>query len=160
MEAMMLRRLTLIALLAIALAIPAAAQQVMSEQEARQVAESVLKSWNKAIQEKDAAGLAAQYTEDYVKVEPPPGGTMWGRATMEKNWSENFTGRYLPDPDTLLQVRPISNDAIWVVSMWSGTYNGPKGPEHPKGINGRVYVRDGSTWKIRMESAGYGPPSS
>jgi uncharacterized protein (TIGR02246 family) len=146
----MLRWLTMVILLSIVPMLPAAAQQTMSEQDARRVAESALDSWNKAFAARDPAGLADQYTEDYVFVGPPPAETMSGRAAMVKNWEKHFPA-YVPDPDTLVAVRPISNNAVWVVFTWAGTYNGPKGPEHYKGLTSRVYVKDGDAWKIRME---------
>ncbi len=159
----MLRSLVLTSALTVALALPAAAQQAISEQEARQVAQSALEFWNKAFAARDAARLAAQYTEDYVMVGPPgwpkaPDGTMSGRATMEKNWSDNFMA-YAPNPDTLVQVSPIGRDAIWVVFTWSGIYNSPKGPEQEKGLTARVYVRDGDGWKIRKEMWNSAAPS-
>jgi ketosteroid isomerase-like protein len=138
---------------------PAGAQQAMSQQEAQHVAASALEAWNKAFAARDPAGLAAQYTEDYVENNPPPDGTTAsGRAWMEKHWAANFEGGYSPDPNILLDARPIDSDAIWVVMGWSGTHKDPKRPEHPKGLNTRVYVKDGNVWKIRMESWGYAYP--
>ena len=159
----MLRWITLLSALTVGLALPAAAQQAISEQEARQVAQSALEAWNKAFAAKDAAGLAAQYTEDYVMNGPTgvpeaPDGMMSGRATMEKHWAGALKG-YAPDPDTLVQVSPLGRDAVWVVLTWSGTANGPKGAEHYSGRTARVYVRDGDTWKIRREMWNNAAPS-
>jgi ketosteroid isomerase-like protein len=83
----MLIRTARLALVPIALALPASAQQRMSDQQARQVAEGALSSWNQAFRAKDPAGLAAQYTNDYVMIGPPPEGSMSGRAAMEKHWA-------------------------------------------------------------------------
>ena len=57
----MLRPFTIIPIVAIALAMPAAAQHV-SDQDARQAGESVVQAFNKAALAKDAAGLAALYS--------------------------------------------------------------------------------------------------
>jgi uncharacterized protein (TIGR02246 family) len=154
MEVAMLTRIATLTLVPIALTLPAAAQQNMSDQEARQIVEQALSSWNKGFQAKDPAGLAAQYTEDYVMIGPPPEGSVSGRATMEKHWAGAFKV-YSPNPDTLVDVKPIANDVIWAVFEWSGTSNGPKGPEHEKGRTARIYVRDGGKWKVRAELWNY-----
>lgn len=107
------------ALLPIALALPAAAQPAMFEQQAQQTAVSALAAWKQAFQARDAAALAAPYTEDAVLIEPRPGGAMSGKPAMVKNWAAHFPA-YVPDPDTLFAVRPISSDAIWGVFGWSG----------------------------------------
>jgi len=137
------------------LALPAVAQS-LTDQEARHVAETVVDSRNKAFAARDPAELAAQYPEDYVIVGPPgwppaPGGTMSGRATIEKLWTGNFKA-YSPNPDTLIDVRKVGNDAVWVAVVWGGLYNGANGPEQEKGTASRVYVRNGDTWKIWMET--------
>ena len=81
----MLRRAAMMALPSIALGLPAAAQQAITDQEARQITGNILEAWNKAFQARDPIALAAQYTEDYVFVGPPPAGAMSGRAAMIKN---------------------------------------------------------------------------
>jgi ketosteroid isomerase-like protein len=149
-EGTMLLRVAIMTLVPLTLAVPAIAQQAMSDQDAHQIAHNALGSWNKAIQARDAAGLASQYTENYVMIGPPSEGSISGRANMEKHWAGLFKA-YSPNPDTLVQVIPVSNDVIWAVFGWSGTYNGPKGPVYPKGLTSRVYVRDGNTWEVRAE---------
>ena len=158
----MLRTIALVTSLMIATSMPTAAQQALSEQDARQIAQSVVETWNKAFAAKDAAGLAAQYTEDYIMFGPPraheaPDGMMSGRASMEQHWSGALKG-YTPDPDRIVQVSPLGRDAVWVVLTWSGTANGPKG-EHYSGTTARVYVRDGDNWKIRREMWNNAAPS-
>ena len=59
----------------------------------------------------------------------------------------------------LFLVKPIGKDAIWVIFEWSGTYHGPKRPQHYSGRDARVYVRDGDGWRVRMEIWNSGSPS-
>jgi ketosteroid isomerase-like protein len=58
-----------LALLTVCLAIPAAAQQP-SEQQVRPAIERLLETWDAAANRKDAAAVAALYTEDAVRVTP------------------------------------------------------------------------------------------
>jgi len=132
-----------------ALAPPAAAQS-MTGQEAHQVAETALAAWNKAFAAKDSVALANLCTEDVVFFKPPPKSVLNGREATAKNWANEMKG-YDPDPYSLVDARPIDKDTIWVVYAWSGTYMGPKGPEHPSGQGARIYVRDGDTWKVHLE---------
>ena len=66
---------------------PAAAQHV-SDQDARQAGESVVQAHNKASQAKDAAGLAALYSEDATDITPD--GAIFGRAAIQKKYAEDF----------------------------------------------------------------------
>ncbi len=56
-------------LLTVCLAIPAAAQQP-SEQQVRPAIEKLLETWDAAANRKAAAGVAALYTEDAMRVTP------------------------------------------------------------------------------------------
>lgn len=134
--------------LMIGLAMPACAQRI-SEQEANQAARSVAEAFVKALQEKDAARAAALFTEDAIRVVAE--GLQIGRSEIEKVLRKTF-GAYTPEFDKVDRVSAIDNDVIGSVSSFAGTYNGPKGPEAVKGYATFIYVRDGNTWKIRMEA--------
>jgi uncharacterized protein (TIGR02246 family) len=126
---------------------PASAEQ-LTDREASKIAEHVLEAWNKGFRDKDAAALGAQYIEDTNEVGPQE--TLVGRAAIIKDWEGNWKN-YAPNPDELVEVRAVGDDAVWVALRWSGILQGPKGPENLRGLTARVYVRDGDSWKIRSE---------
>jgi uncharacterized protein (TIGR02246 family) len=144
----MTRFLAIVPVLAMGIAVSAAAQQV-SELDAQQAGQSVLDAWNKTYQQKDAAGHAALFTEDAIRVTPQ--GLMSGRAAIERAAAEAFKD-YTPDPSTLEQVNMIGNGVMLRAGTWSGTYHGPNGPVHLKGYWSDTDVRDGNTWRIRQET--------
>ncbi len=132
----------------IGLAMPACAQRI-SEQEADQAAKSVAEVFDKALHEKDAPGAAALFTQNAIRVMAE--GSQIGRSDIEKAFRGLFKV-YTPKFDKTERVTVIDNDVIGSVSSFAGTYNGPKGPEAVKGYATFIYVRDGNTWKIRMET--------
>jgi ketosteroid isomerase-like protein len=93
----MTRFLVIVPVLAMGLAASAAAQQV-SEQDAQQAGRSVLDAWNKTFQQKDAAGHAALFTEDAIRVTPH--GLISGRAAIESEAAAGFKD-YTPIPARL-----------------------------------------------------------
>jgi hypothetical protein len=144
-EDLMLRSLAIVPGLAIALALPAEAQQ-LTEQNARKIAEQLLQLDNKAWQDKSAAEEAALYAEDGIRVYPK--GTLLGRAAVEKWFSAPMTATdWVQDPSTLDQVKVVSDNVIIFTGGWSGTWTGPKGPEVYKGRWAPTVVRDGDSWK-------------
>ncbi|MBV8457779.1 MAG: SgcJ/EcaC family oxidoreductase, partial [Acetobacteraceae bacterium] len=107
----MFRLLVIIPALAVALAIPAAAQQ-LTEHEARQVAQGIVDKFDIAAKAKDAAGIAALYTDDAVRVNPN-GDMLLGRSAIEKFEVKLFQS-FTEDPLKINQIKVISNDAIVV----------------------------------------------
>ena len=101
----MLRFFTIVPIVAIGLAMPAAAQHV-SDQDARQAGESVVQAFNKASQAKDAAGLAALYSEDATYITPD--GPIFGRAAIQKLYAEDFKS-VTPEPAKLDRVIMIGD---------------------------------------------------
>jgi uncharacterized protein (TIGR02246 family) len=130
--------------LMIGLAMPACAQQI-SEEEANQAAKGVAESFVKALHEKDAAGAAGLFTENAIRVVGK--GPQIGRSEIEKALRGAFKA-YTPEFDRVDQVTVIDNHVIGSVSSFAGTYNG----QAIKGHATFIYVRDGNTWKIRMEA--------
>lgn len=134
-------------LLAIGLATPAAAQQ-LSEQDARKIVQNIVDTWEKAAQMKDAAAIAALYTEDTVRVTPD--GILYGRAAVEKNLAEGlkvFSNIKLK----LDQVHIVNGATILSAGMWSGTLQTPNGAVPANGFWGVTDVKDGSTWKASLD---------
>ncbi|MBV9747641.1 MAG: nuclear transport factor 2 family protein [Acetobacteraceae bacterium] len=150
----MMRLLTLMPTLAMSFAFPAVAQQI-SAQDAQHVAQSITDAANKASQQKDAAGLAALFTDDAVFVTPQ--GIIYGRADIEKHKAEALGPAYTPEPGKIEQAMPIGN-AVLLAGTWSGTYHASSGPVHLTGYWSAAIVRDGDAWKIRQETYNSTPP--
>lgn len=137
-----------------ALAMPAAAQQ-LSEQEARAAVQSIVDVWVNAAQKKDAAAIAALYTEKSMQV--TPNGILYGRAAIEKNLEEGlkaFSGVSIK----LDQVHVLGNGAIEATGTWAGILQSPNGPVSVNGYWGATDVRDGSTWKADLDVYNMTPP--
>ncbi len=144
----MLRVFSIVPIVSIGLAMPAAAQHV-SDQDARQAGESVVQAFNKASQAKDAAGLAALYSEDATFIRPD--GPIFGRAAIQKLFAEDLKS-ITPEPAKLDRVIMIGDTVRLRTGSWSGVFQSPNGPMHVKGYWTTTDVRDGDTWKIRMET--------
>ena len=144
----MLRSVTITLVLIVGLVLPAAAQQT-SDQDARLAGEDSLRAYNKGLLEHDATALAALYTEDAVIF--TTNGPISGRPAIEKALADTFK-RYRPDPSKLERVVAVANDAMVRGGSWSGTFQGVGAPVHLRGFWTTTDVRDGSTWKIRMET--------
>jgi uncharacterized protein (TIGR02246 family) len=144
----MLRSFMFMPILAIGLAMPAAAQHV-SDQDARQAGESVVQAFNKASQAKDAAGLAALYSEDATYITPD--GPVFGRAAIQKLYEEDWKS-VTEEPAKLDRVIMLGDTVRSRTGSWSGVFHSPGGPVHVKGYWTTTDVRDGDTWKIRLET--------
>ncbi len=137
----------LASILVAAFAMPAAAQQ-LSEQEARTAVQSTIDVWVNAAQKKDAAAIAALYTEKSMRVTPD--GILYGRAAIQKNLEEGlkvFGGISIK----LDQVRVLGNAAIEATGTWAGILQSPNGPVPVNGYWGVTDVRDGDTWKADLD---------
>jgi len=134
-----------VALLMVCLAIPAAAQQ-RSEQQVRAAIERLLETWDTAANRKDAAAVAALYTEDAMRVTPR--GISYGRAAIEKDLAETFkaTSNFA---DKVEKVQVVGEVAL-VTATWSARVQSKDGPIQARGFWGGVYVRDGDAWKTRL----------
>jgi uncharacterized protein (TIGR02246 family) len=141
----MFRSLVIIPALVFALAIPAAAQQ-LTQQDARQMVQQGADNFYKLFKAKDAAGIAARYTDDAVRISGN-GTVSLGRAAIEKFYTKAVQS-FDEDPLKIIQVKVISNDTIVVFGAWSGLYHGENGPTHEGGRFANTEVRVGDTWKI------------
>ena len=144
----MLRVFTIVPIVAIGLAMPAVAQHV-SDQDARQAGEAVVQAFNKASQAGDAAGLAALYSEDATYITPD--GPLFGRAAIQKLYEEDLKS-VTPEPAKLDRVIMLGDTVRSRTGSWSGIFHSPDGPVHVKGYWTTTDVRDGDTWKIRVET--------
>jgi len=104
----------------------------------------------------DAAAVAECYTWDAVIVTPQ--GPVYGRDAIE-NWCADQLERWHPknhidkvDPDSLRLIG-TAGDAVWANGEWSETIQDPNGgPIEVKGYWSSVHVREGDTWKIRLDT--------
>ncbi len=87
---------------------PTVAEQI-SQQDADQVAKSVNEPFNEALHAKDAARIAALYTENAVRVAPE--GPQFGRAEVEKTWMRGFKV-YDPGFVKVERVAVIGHDVV------------------------------------------------
>jgi uncharacterized protein (TIGR02246 family) len=145
----MLRSLTIVPIVAIGLSMPAMAQH-LSDRDAWQAGESVVQAFNRASQAKDAVGLAALYSEDVIYVTPD--GPIYGRAAVQEQYAADFKSFTL-EPSKLDRVAMIGDTVRVRNGSWSGVFQGPDGPVHLKGYWSTTDVREGGTWKIRMETS-------
>jgi uncharacterized protein (TIGR02246 family) len=104
---------------------------------------------SEAFTNKDAAAVAALFTEDGVLVAPD--GMFSGRQAIEKR----YEGTFQRWPLTLFNdlrdchLKAIDN-AVWSFGEWAGTLQGETGLEFVKGYFSAIYVREDDVWKIRM----------
>ena len=149
----MLRSLVIVPMLVVGLAAPAAAQQI-SEQEARQVVEKAVASFDNALRSKDVAKSAAVFTEYAVRV--TPGGPIVGRPAIEKDLTEAFKV-YSHDGSKVNQVMVI-NGMIFANGSYGGKIQGSNEPSQIKGYWSNTWLLDGGTWKMRMDAFNQTPP--
>ena len=149
-EVMVMHLFVIVPVLAMGLAVPAAA-----EQDVQQIGQSVLDAWNKATQQKDVVGRSALYAEDAIKVTPE--GLISGRAAIQKSDTEEFK-TFTQEPSKLERVIMLGNEIMLSVGTWRGTYSSPDGPVSMKCYWSDISVRDGNTWKSRLETYNVTPP--
>ena len=146
--------------LAISFAAPAFAQQ--KDAAASQIDEQIVKKFDEAFNNSDAAAVAALYTEDAVQVTPQ--GPVFGREAIEKLFTGIFhQGHYSNHLNKDDQGSPhmigTAGDEVWRTGEWSFTVQGKSGdPIKLKGYWSAINVREGDTWKIQMLTFNVTPP--
>jgi len=104
---------------------------------------------SEAFTNKDAAAVAALFTEDAVLVAPD--GIFSGRKAIEKRYEDTFQQwpfTVFNDPRDW-SLKAIDN-AVWSFGEWWGTLQGQTGPVFVNGYFSTIYVREGDAWKMRM----------
>jgi ketosteroid isomerase-like protein len=155
----MKRRLVVpLAVLAISFALPTFAQQnaMVPDQQVIQQLVVLGQKIKEAVANNDAAALAALYTWAAIIVTPQ--GPVYGRDAIE-NWNADKLERLHPknhidkvDPDSLRLIG-TAGDAVWANGEWSETIQDSNGgPIEVKGYWSNIYVREGDTWKIRLDT--------
>jgi uncharacterized protein (TIGR02246 family) len=112
--------------------------------------------YHEAYANNDAAALAACYTWDAIIVTPQ--GPVYGRDAIE-NWYADELERRHPknhvdkvDPDSVRLIG-TAGDTVWANGEWRETSQDPNGGLiEGKGYWSSIYVREGDTWKIRLDT--------
>jgi ketosteroid isomerase-like protein len=122
--------------------------------ELRQQLLALAKKFDEAINNNDAAAVAALYTEDAVLVTDH--GSLYGRAAIEKEYADLFQKVHFSNWVTTYDPsspHPIggTGDEMWENGEWSVTIQDPNsGPKQRKGFDSSIAVREGSSWKKRL----------
>jgi uncharacterized protein (TIGR02246 family) len=149
--------------LAISFTLPTFAQQKdTSDPQLREALVAFNKQVDEALNNNDAHALAGLFTEDAVFVTDQ--GPILGRQAIEKWYTDLFqTMHFSNHSGTIDQDSPHSmataDSGIWATGGWTVTVKGKDfGPVEAKGYYGAIYVREGDTWKKRMETWNLTPP--
>ena len=122
--------------------------------------EPITSKYEEAVNNNDAAAVAAFFTEDAIWVTPT--GPLYGRQAIEKQVAEWFKGARCSnhidkrDPNSPRIVGTADN--ITSSGEWSQTWQAPGGkPVQLKGYWSAIETRVGDDWKIRMLTANTTP---
>jgi ketosteroid isomerase-like protein len=151
---MKMRSVVALAGLAISFALPAFAQQ--KDTAASQIDEQIVKKFDEAFNNGDAAAVAALYTEDAILV--PDTGPVYGREAIEKYWAGLFKKFHVSNqadkaaPDSPHTIGTAGNEA-WSHGQWKVTLQGQDGkPFDLTGNWTEIYRREGDTWKRQLDT--------
>src|SRR3954452_4716239 len=135
--------------LAIGLVVPALAQNKTGKCTGPQDACQQLVDFNQAqmvaFNKKDAAAVAALYTEDAVFVTEGP--ILNGRAAIEKFYADGIKGG---DSNLVINIveSRIMGDGAWAIGDWNVVSS--QGPVHGNWVT--LFVRDRGAWKMRVDT--------
>ena len=141
--------------LAISFALPTLAQQTNTpDPQLRQMIDALAKKYAEAVNNNDAAALAAFYTEDGIFVTSE--GPKYGREAIEKFYADLFRqfhfSNYSSKADQYSphQIGTAGNETL-EIGEWSCTIEGRDGsPIQLKGYYSSIDIRAGDDWKISM----------
>ena len=135
---------------AIGFGVPALAQEQNTvDPEVRQQIEAVHMKFVEAQNKRDAAAIAALFTEDAVQVwyGLSEGGLASGQQAIEKRYATELASSPGEFVDKLARVCPAGNEMCAISEgswgLWKGYYV-------------RIYVWDADSWKIRVEYVIFG----
>jgi ketosteroid isomerase-like protein len=136
--------------------LPAFAQQkdVVDAQIVEQL-NALGKKTNEALNNGDASALAALYTEDAVLVTGT--GPIYGREAIEKYYARLFQHirftNHAGEPDQYSpHIIGTGGDEVWSNGEWNHTLQGHGvGTVKQKGYWASIAVREGNTWKVRLD---------
>ena len=141
----------IVGLIAFAISMPSHAHE---QAEAEKAVAAVVAAYIEKYNSKDAAGVAALYTEDGILV--PPGPMITGRANIEKAWQASFDAGRTGIRYDIKQIKPEGN-VVLVVGQF--TVKMPEGGslQDRSGNFVNVYQWDGSALKFRVHSFSFMP---
>ncbi|MGH7111363.1 MAG: YybH family protein [Stellaceae bacterium] len=133
----------------VAAAGPAPAQTSKSPAGVSSIA-AAMKNAQDAYNRKDAAALAAFFTEDALYISPF--GILRGRTAIRKRYEAEFKAGW-HDLRVHLDSDRIRGNTAWAVGEWSARGPGKNGPETPvHGYLSDVDVRVGHAWKVQVDT--------
>ena len=141
----------LITPLLLGLATSATGRQNVSQAD-QQAAREVHMQFATAFNRKDAAAVAALFSEDGIRVTPQ--GILQGRDAIQKDSDKRFQSRFHDLSITPLIIRGLS-DAVWEAGEWTMKI----GDQPIRGYFAMTLVREGNSFKIRDDSFNVVPPS-
>ena len=115
--------------------------------------EQLIAQYVEAFNRRDAAALAAFFTEDAVFV-GATGNPVEGRAAIEKFWAKIFAqGADVVEESRASEIHALGDNA-WGIGQYTATFNGKNAPPETKGHWAAIYVRVDGAWKVRLLSGG------
>jgi uncharacterized protein (TIGR02246 family) len=141
--------------LAISFALPTFAQQTNTpDPQLREQLLALIKKFDDAWNNNDAAALAALYTKDAVEVTNE--GPIYGREAIEKHYADlfqkvHFSNHLLTLDQTSPHAICSDGNTVWENGEYSLTYQ-VKGsdPAQNKGYHSSIAVREDGVWKKRL----------
>ena len=153
---MKIRLLLALGGLAICFALQNFAQQSTTpDPQLRQALDALTKKTDEAYNDGDAASITSLYTEDAVLVTDT--GPIYGREAIEKHYADLFQrlrfSNHLSAPDQYSPyILNAAGNEIWSNGKWSQSVKGVNfGPIQLKGYWSSIYVRQGDSWKKRLD---------
>jgi ketosteroid isomerase-like protein len=152
---MKIRLLIALTGLAISFDLPSFGQQkdTAADSQTTQKIQAIGKAYDEAVNNNDAAAIAALYAEDAVFVSTR--GIIHGRQAIEKWYADVFQRwhpkNHIGKPDGAPHIIGMAGNEAWVTGEWSETGQGKTGdPVQIKGYWSAIDSREGDDWKIRM----------
>lgn len=109
-----------------------------------------MKNAQDAYNRKDAAALAAFFTQDALYINPF--GILRGRAAIREHCETEFK-KGIHDLRIHLDSERIRGNTAWTVGEWSARLHGKNGSERPlHGYVSDVYMRVGQAWKVEVDT--------
>ena len=126
-------------------------------QDARQAVEAFTTKYLDAYNRRDAAGMAALYVEDGLRV--PPGPITAGKQNLEKAWRAVFDAGYTGLRYDIKQSQAEGN-IVWSVGQFTVMAPDESGvPQERQGNFVNIYQWEGDGLKFRVHSFSFLPPS-
>lgn len=144
-----MRQFTRLAVLGsmLAIAMPALAGETPPSEADRQAIANLPKQHDAALNRKDAASVAALFTDDAVII--PPGRPFAGRDAIRQDLEQGIKKGFADHASTVDQIH-VSGDLAWTTGEWSMTAPGPDNSRRKvHGNYSTVEQREGGAWKIR-----------